>query len=110
MNTYGTDAVKNSFNQSIASISGGSQSRTNTPSLALASDRTSTRNVSMPVAHGVVMARLDAQQDATPQQALAASDMQEYLIAHQTHSAGAYLNGGSQQVRAVSLVSYGAGQ
>lgn len=32
-----------------------------------------------------------------------AADMQEYLIAHQIHSGGVYLNGGTQRIRTVSL-------
>lgn len=39
---------------------------------------------------------------------LSAADMQEYLIAHQAHSMGATLGGGSQQVRTVSLALEGA--
>ena len=31
------------------------------------------------------------------------ADMQEYLIAHQIHSGGVYLNGETQRIRTVSL-------
>lgn len=39
---------------------------------------------------------------------LSATEMQEYLIAHQAHSMGATLGAGSQQVRTVSLALEGA--
>lgn len=38
---------------------------------------------------------------------LAANDLQEFLIAHQTHSAASYFGGSQHQVRTVSLVEQG---
>jgi sigma-E factor negative regulatory protein RseA len=39
-----------------------------------------------------------------PVRQLAAADMQDYLIAHQTHSSGTYLMASPQQIRNVSMV------
>ena len=41
---------------------------------------------------------------------LAAANMRDYLIAHQAHSGGFYVGGGSQQIRTVSLVDRGSGK
>lgn len=44
-----------------------------------------------------------AQQRQVAPAAASTADMQEYLIAHQIHSGGVYLNGETQRIRTVSL-------